>query len=85
MGWFRQIAMLVSANYRFAGSALGVAGVFAALADLIAIFIVEARAPAPFALRLGVVAALDVTMVMPVVVRRVDDRESNEADGDAHE
>jgi len=65
---------------------LGVAGVLAALADVIAILVVEAGTAAPFALlrRLGIIAALIVAMVVSVA-RGADDCKCDEADGDAGE
>jgi hypothetical protein len=66
--------------------ALGVARVLAAPADVVAIFVVEAGSPAPLALllRLGIIAALDVAMAMPVA-RGAEDRKGDEPDRNAGE
>lgn len=65
---------------------LRAAGILAALADVVAVFVVEAGTPAPLALllRFWSVAAFDVAMVVPVA-RRADDRKSDEPNGDAGE
>jgi hypothetical protein len=63
-----------------------VARVLAAPANVVAIFVVETGSAAPFALllRLGVIAALDIAMAMPMA-RGADDREGDQPDRNACE
>ena len=50
---------------------------------MIAIAVVEAGAPAPPTFRIVVVAALDLTVTVPVVARSFNDCKGNEPHGDA--
>ncbi len=73
----------VSSPYRY--KALGCrsrpARVLAALANVVAVLVVEAGAPVPLALRLALVA-LGLAMMVPVVARGADDRKGDEPDRD---
>ncbi len=76
--WFREIGRLVSAIYLRRGGRSGLAHVFAAPANVIAVAVVEACASAPLALRLAVVVAFDRAMMVPVVARSANDCERNQ-------